>query len=89
MKEIFTYYEEIVSRRIATKIKNNILNSVIILETFPLMGTIEELLKDKGNYRYFIQSNYKIIYRVDENECIIIDIFDTRQNPEKISKFVE
>jgi mRNA-degrading endonuclease RelE of RelBE toxin-antitoxin system len=44
------------------------------------------LLENRNiEYHYIVESNYKIIYSIDdENQFIkIADVFDTRQNPEK------
>lgn len=40
--------------------------------------------KNKGNFRFVSKWNYKIVYEVTNNEIIVIDIFHTAQNPEKI-----
>jgi len=39
-------------------------------------------------YRYLVYKNYKIIYWINtaKNRIDIIDVFDTRQNPVKISR---
>ena len=42
---------------------------------------LEKLNQD---YRYIVIGNYKIIYRIYLNEVIINDVFDTRQDPEKM-----
>ncbi len=47
--------------------------------------------KERYNNKYqrIIVRNYKILYRIDnqKNELIIAAVFDTRQNPEKLSDF--
>jgi len=53
------------------------------------MGQTEFLLENRIiKYHYLVESNYKIIYSVDEeNQLIkIADVFDTRQNPKKIDR---
>jgi toxin ParE1/3/4 len=53
----------------------------------PLIGSKEELLYDyPEDYRYLVESNYKIIYWKKENIITIASVFDCRQNPEKIKK---
>ncbi|MBI5215802.1 MAG: type II toxin-antitoxin system RelE/ParE family toxin [Ignavibacteriae bacterium] len=55
------------------------------LSDFPLMGQEEPLLRQrKGNYRYLVEGNYKIIYRVVRQTVIIVTVFDTRRNPESL-----
>ncbi len=37
-------------------------------------------------FRYLIYQNYKIIYYINQttNQVIVANVFDTRQNPDKI-----
>ncbi len=71
----------------ARKIINRILDRITILESSPLAGQKEELLSDYiEEYRYLLESNYKIIYWKKENLITIAAVFDCRQNPEKIQK---
>lgn len=51
------------------------------------MGQIEEVLKDdEREFRYLVYTNYKIVYYINlnTNKVIIANVFDTRQNPEKL-----
>ena len=51
----------------------------------PFIGQIEEnLIELKQEQRYLVEGNYKIIYRVIDKEIYITDVFDCRQNPQKI-----
>jgi toxin ParE1/3/4 len=87
LKDIFDYYSFEVSPRIARKIINRILDRVSILESNPSAGPKEELLSDyPEEFRYLVESNYKIIYWKKENLITIASVFDCRQNPEKIKK---
>ena len=87
LKDIFDYYSFAASPRIARKIINRILERVTVLETNPLVGPKEELLIEyPEDFRYLVESNYKIIYWKKENLITIASIFDCRQNPEKIKK---
>ena len=87
LKDIFDYYAFEVSPGIARKVINRIINSVSILYVNPLAGQKEELLSDyHEDFRYLVESNYKIIYWKKENLITIASVFDCRQNPEKIKK---
>jgi toxin ParE1/3/4 len=87
LKGIFDYYSLEVSPRVARKIINRIINRVSILEINPLVGSQEELLSNyPEDFRYLIESNYKIIYWRNENLITIATVFDCRQNPIKIKK---
>jgi len=87
LKDIFDYYSVEASTRIARKIVNRIVDRVSILENNPFAGPKEELLSNyPEEYRYLVESNYKIIYWKKEDIVTIASVFDYRQNPEKIIK---
>ncbi len=89
LDEIFEYYENIASSRIAKKLLTGIINEPKKLIKNPYIGQEETLLKHrKIQYRYLVYKKYKLIYSVDiDNRFIkISDIFDTRQNPIKIER---
>lgn len=87
LQDIFDYYSLEVSHKIARKIVNRIIDRVSILESNPFAGAKEELLSDyPEDFRYLVESNYKIIYWKKENLITIASVFDCRQNPTKIKK---
>jgi addiction module RelE/StbE family toxin len=85
LKDIFDYYSYEANTRTARKVINKIINRVTILENNPFAGPKEELLRSyPEEYRYLVESNYKIIYWKKENLITIASVFDCRQNPNKI-----
>lgn len=87
LKDIFDYYSFEANSRIAKKIITKIIDRVSILENNPFAGPKEELLSTyPEDYRYLVESNYKIIYWKKENLITIASVFDCRQNPNKIRK---
>ncbi len=86
--EIFSYYEQTAkSYQVAVKIITKILLAPDKLIDNPKIGQKEPLLKEREiQYHYIVESNYKIIYSIDEENYYIkiADVFDTRQNPDKI-----
>lgn len=89
LDKIFEYYLENASYKVARKIIEKIINEPDKLLFDPEICQKEELLKDRiEEYRYLICDNYKIIYSVDQKQPLIkiANVFDTRQNPEKIDK---
>ena len=82
LQNIFLYYKDIASLKVARKIISEITKEVLILKSQPRIGQKEELLKDKkGEFRYLVNKNYKIIYQIKIESIEILDVFDTRQNP--------
>ncbi len=84
---IFKYYLKNVTEKIAKQIILEILACSKFLNKNPYIGGIEEILKERTRiYRFLVCNSYKIIYTIYENDgyILIADVFDTRQNPEKI-----
>lgn len=70
----------------AHKIRKEILNSTRQLKKHPESGQQElNLIQLKQEHRYIVTGNYKVVYRFEKETVIIIDIFDTRQNPNKMA----
>lgn len=87
LKDIFDYYSIKASQRTAKNIINRIIDKVGILESNPFAGPKEELLIDHPEeFRYLVESNYKIVYWKRDNIITIASVFDCRQNPDRIIK---
>jgi len=83
---MFDYYSKTASKKVAHKIRRQILSSTKRLNKNPKMGQMEFYLeKLKENHRYILSGNYKVIYKIDNSKIIITDVFDVRQNPDKIN----
>ena len=90
MINIFNFYNEIASYHVAQNIINKIVDKTILLIEQPYIGQIEESLVDmEFEYRYLIESNYKIIYRIETSIVIISSVFDCRQNPDKLKDIIK
>lgn len=88
--DIFLYYQQkSKSFNVAQKIIEKILLAPDKLITNPRIGQKEFALEyRKIEYHYIVESNYKIIYSIDDKnfKIEIADVFDTRQNPIKIER---
>lgn len=86
LKSIFDFYSKKANKKVAHKIRKEILDSAKQLLENPRSGQIEfNLQKLNQNHRYLVCGNYKVIYRTEDELIIISDIFDGRQNPIKIN----
>jgi plasmid stabilization system protein ParE len=88
LKDIFDYHLIKASPNIAQRLVQKIIDATIILENNPKSGRKEDLLADRQqDFRFVIAKTYKIIYWIDYEFKIvnIATVFDTRQNPKKIS----
>jgi plasmid stabilization system protein ParE len=85
LSEIYKYYKENVNLHIANNICDSLLASARQLDKHSLSGQNEELLIDLSeDHRYLVRGNYKIIYKIKNKKIYITDVFDTRQDPEKV-----
>ena len=92
LKDIFDYHLIKASPNIAQKLIQKIIDSTIILEGNPKSGRKEDLLNNRTQeFRFIIVKNYKIIYWIDYEFSIIniSMVFDTRQNPTKITSLTD
>lgn len=87
LKNIYSYYTEVANESISKSLINRILQQSRVLEHQPEIGQVEEnpAVINKG-FRYLIEGNYKIVYKIfeDNNEILIATVFDTRQNPKRM-----
>lgn len=89
LREIHSYYSEHAGRRVADGIVEGILSETEKLALNQSIGQHEELLAERPQeFRYLVQGNYKIIYWVNsaQTRVEVVDVFDTRQNPVKMSR---
>ena len=85
LEEILNFIVSEVSYEKLMRIRDGILYAAETLLENPFIGQKEIYLEHLGlGHRRIIQGNYKIIYRVTDQFIYITDIFDTRQNPEKM-----
>jgi toxin ParE1/3/4 len=67
------------------EIRDEILDAADTLILQPLQGQKEPFLEHLGlEHRHLVVSHYKIIYRVIEESIYITDVFDSRQDPDKM-----
>ena len=77
-QEILTYYFiRNGSKSYSKKLNNEIKSRIDLLIKFPYLGSKTEI-KD---VRCFVNSHYKIIYRIEKNHLVILMVWDVRQNP--------
>ncbi|WP_394331466.1 type II toxin-antitoxin system RelE/ParE family toxin [Williamwhitmania taraxaci] len=67
------------------EIRKQILDAADSLSLHPLKGQKEHSLKHLGlDHRRLVTGHHKIVYRVIGEHIYITDIFDSRQDPEKM-----
>lgn len=85
LDEIHAYLEREASARVADRTVARILEAVALLAQYPRGGQVEPWLEHKGlGHRRAVVGNYKVIYRIHEQEIRVTDVFDARQDPRKM-----
>lgn len=76
-------------KKLAKKLVTNIVNATMSLQNQPEIGQIELNLRHREKeFRYLVYKSYKIVYWVnyDFKRIEIANIFDKRQNPNKLDE---
>lgn len=85
LEEALEFIAPKVSYEKLIKIRNRILDAADTLLSQPQQGQTEPYLTHLSlGHRRLIEGNYKINYRVEREYIYITDIFDSRQNPDKM-----
>ena len=87
LDDIYSYYKLKAGKDISQKLINGIVDTTIDLENQPEIGQVElNLSNRKQEFRYLVFKNYKLVYWInsDYNRIEIANVFDCRQDPEKI-----
>ncbi len=81
--EIFNYWNDRnKSNEYSIKLNNLIDKRIELLQSFPLIGKLTEY----ENTRHLVVRDYLIIYKVELEIIYIITIWDSRQNPDTLTK---
>jgi plasmid stabilization system protein ParE len=88
VKDIYNYYKEKVSSKVARSIRSKLIKKPRLLSKQPELGQEEDnpVVAGRG-FRYLVEGNYKIVYKVftERQEILIATVFDTRQNPNRLN----
>ena len=85
LEELLEFIATKVSHEKIIEIRDQILDRADTLLLQPLKGQKEPFLEHLGlGHRRLVESHYKIIYRVIGEYIYVTDIFDSRQDPDKM-----
>lgn len=86
LTQILDYHNDIGNTKKGRRITRQILDRAGELEEHPELGPEEENLRElgRGHRSLLVGTLYKIIYLIAKPFIIITDIFDTRQDPDKM-----
>ena len=84
-KEILEYWNTRNKSNLYSKKLNGLIKeSLVLIAKYPLIGK----LTDKRNVRVKVLRDYLIVYEVRPKEIVILTIWDCRQNPEDLTRFL-
>ncbi|MFO7657414.1 MAG: type II toxin-antitoxin system RelE/ParE family toxin [Bacteroidales bacterium] len=85
LEEALNFIAPKISHEKLIEIRDEILDAADTLLLQPLQGREEPYLEHLGlGHRRLVVSHYKIIYRIIEEYIYITDIFDSRQDSDKM-----
>ena len=85
LEETLEFIATRVTHKKLIEIRDRILDKADTLLLQPLQGQKEPFLEHLGlGHRRLVESHCKIIYRVDGEDVYVTDIFDSRQDPDKM-----
>jgi len=85
LEELLEFIATKVSHEKIIEIRDQILDRADTLLLQPLKGQKEPFLEHLGlGHRRLVESHFKIIYRVVGEYIYVTDIFDSRQDPDKM-----
>ena len=85
LEEALVFIAPKVSPKKLIEFRDQILNKADTLLLHPFSGQKELFLEQLGlGHRRLVEDHFKIIYRVEGEFIYITDIFDSRQDPDKM-----
>lgn len=86
LEEILEFYLQQANQIVAQGIISKLVDKAEILMAYPELGNLEAFENPTPfEYRYLIEGNHKLIYRISQEQKIIFiaRVFDTRRSPTK------
>ncbi len=85
LEEALAFIDPKISHKKLIEIRDKILDKADTLLSQPLKGQKEPFLEHLGlGHRRLVEGHYKIIYRIVGEYIYVTDIFDSRQDPDKM-----
>jgi plasmid stabilization system protein ParE len=90
LHNIFDYYAEVASSKIASKLVADITTATYPLAKFPQMAPVESALVEfPQEFRsLLVRKKYKVIYFVENESIHIVAVWNCRQNPDNLKNVI-
>jgi plasmid stabilization system protein ParE len=80
-ESILSYIDANFGTPTAFRFKDIILDFSVLIASFPEIGSLEQT--DKNIRALIVHKRLKIFYQIDQDEIVVLRLFDTRQHPNK------
>lgn len=88
--DLFYYLKVTYGSSVALHVRDEIEEKIILLKSFPNMGTVELLLEDDIlTYRYLLIKHNKILYTVEDDYIFVHLLWDCRQDPLRLVNLIK
>jgi plasmid stabilization system protein ParE len=75
------------SKEVTDRVTDRLFDHIGILSRYPGLGQLElGLAKLDQGHRRLVVGHFKVIYRVDKDRVVVVDIFDSRRDPGRIAQ---
>ncbi len=81
LKEIYNFYKD---KKLSPQTANNIRKDILQASAAIIFSRQNQRDEINPNYRRIIVRNYKLIYKIQKENILILRIFDTRQDPGRL-----
>ena len=81
MQDIYVYYRKEATESVARRVIRTIREKAHLLADHPMLGLVDMDLLEP--YRSIVVLYWKLIYRINGDQIIIVRVFDARQDPGK------
>lgn len=88
LEHLFECVPQYYSENTIRKLLDSVEEYKISLSDNPLLGQVEPIVEylNKGYRRLVVKPRFKIIYRDSPEAVYLVDIWDNRQDPEKLAR---
>ncbi|MCD8031113.1 MAG: type II toxin-antitoxin system RelE/ParE family toxin [Bacteroides sp.] len=90
LKNIHSYYLT-KNEKYADRLYRQIYKEVHLLADFPFLAPVESLLSGESEtYRSLVvEKNFKVIYYIEDEVINIVEIWDCRQDPDRLKESIK
>lgn len=89
LEEALDYCLKQFGEKVAERVANKVDRDIILLSHNPYMGVVEEALRGTSCFRAIVEGPAKLIYTVEDGYIFIHLFWDCRQDPSRMSDYLD